>query len=70
MNYIETIMTAIGSGAIKLPKGGVLSPTISHDSWCKINKGKKECNCNPDISVETDEGLIFLNKDGSVKKTI
>jgi hypothetical protein len=44
-------------------------PQIAHDNWCKIYKGKP-CNCNPDISVETDDGLIFLNEDGSIKKKI
>jgi len=67
MSYMETIFKAIEKGSI--PSVGVLMPQIAHDNWCKIYKGKP-CNCNPDISVETDDGLIFLNEDGSIKKKI
>lgn len=65
-NYMETIMLALEKGTIK---GGLLMPQVAHDSWCKINKGK-ECNCHPEISVETDDGLIFLNDNGSIKNKI
>jgi hypothetical protein len=68
MNYMETILKAVYKGNLKAVDG-VLMPQIAHDKWCKIYKSKP-CNCNPDISVETDDGLIFLNEDGSIKKKI
>lgn len=68
MNYMETLFSAIEKGNLKATDG-ILMPQIAHDKWCKIYKNKP-CNCNPDISVETDDGLIFLNKDGSIKKKI
>jgi len=67
MSYMETIMLAIQKGSI--PTGSVLMPQIAHDNWCNINNGKS-CNCNPDISVETEDGLVMLNKDGSIKEKI
>ena len=67
MSYMETIILAMQKGSI--PTNGVLMPQIAHDEWCKINKGKS-CNCNPDISVETEDGLVMLNKDGSIRKKI
>ena len=67
MNYMETILKAIEMGSIQM--GGLLFPEVAHDSWCSMNKGES-CNCEPQVSVETEEGLIILNKDGSIKTKI
>lgn len=67
MNYMETILKAIEKGSIQM--GGLLFPEVAHDSWCAMHKGEA-CNCEPEVSVETEEGLIILNKDGSVKTKI
>ena len=66
-NYMETILKAVEKGSISI--GGLLFPEVAHDSWCDMHKGK-DCNCEPEISVETEEGLIILNKDGSIKTKI
>lgn len=66
-SYMDTILKAVEKGSIQL--GGLLIPSVAHDSWCAMHKGK-DCNCEPEISVETEEGLIILNKDGSVKTKI
>ena len=66
-NYMETIFKAIEMGSIKT--GGLLFPEVAHDSWCAMHKDEV-CNCNPEVSVETEEGLIILNKDGSIKTKI
>ena len=67
INYMETIFKAIEMGSLKT--GGLLFPEVAHDSWCNMHK-EKPCNCNPEVSVETEEGLIILNKDGSIKTKI
>jgi hypothetical protein len=65
-DYMATIMMALEKGNLK---GGLLMPKIAHDDWCELDKTQK-CNCNPEISVETEDGLIYLNEDGSIKKQI
>jgi len=67
-NYTETIFKAIENGNLKT-SDGVLTVGVAHDNWCKIYKNKS-CNCNTEISVETNDGLVFLNKDGSIKRKI
>ena len=66
-NYMETIFKAIEMGSIKT--GGLLFPEVAHDSWCNMHKDEA-CNCEAEVSVETEEGLIILNKDGSIKTKI
>jgi hypothetical protein len=68
MTYMETILQAVEKGNL-VAKDGILMPQIAHDNWCKIYKNKP-CNCNPEISVETDDGLVYLNKDGSINRKI
>ena len=67
MSYMDTIIKAIEKGSIQT--GGLLFPEVAHDSWCAMHQDKP-CNCDPEISVETEEGLIILNKDGSIKTKI
>jgi hypothetical protein len=64
---MDTIIKAIEKGNIQT--GGLLFPEVAHDSWCAMHQDKP-CNCDPEISVETEEGLIILNKDGSIKTKI
>jgi hypothetical protein len=66
-NYMDTILKAINMGSIKT--GSLLFPEVAHDSWCAMHNDQ-DCNCNPEISVETEEGFIILNKDGSIKTKI
>ena len=66
-NYMEIIIKAIEKGSIQT--GGLLFPEVAHDSWCAMHN-EEPCNCNPEISVETEEGFIILNKDGSIKTKI
>lgn len=44
-------------------RGKVYSPKIAHDEWCKFNNGK-ECNCYPDITIETPIGAFSIDHDG------
>jgi hypothetical protein len=67
-NYIETIFKAIENGNLKT-SDGVLTVGVAHDKWCKIYENKS-CNCNTEISVETNDGLVSLNKDGSIRQII
>ena len=67
-NHTKIILNAVKKGTLKPLE--VLMPTVLHDDWCGIYGHKKVCNCNPEVSVETQDGLIFLDKDGSIKKTI
>jgi len=66
MDYMARIMKAISDGVI--PKGGVLMPQIKHQRKCKWEKGR--CTCIPDISIETEDGYIELDKNGNVQKKI
>ena len=42
-------------------------PEIQHDSWCKGLKGG-DCNCVPDIYIETDNGRFEVTTSGKMKK--
>ena len=64
---MDIIIKAIEKGSIQT--GGLLFPEVAHDSWCAMHKDEP-CNCDPEISVETEEGLIILHKDGSIKTKI
>ena len=66
-NYMEVIFRAIEMGSIQ--GGGLMFPEVAHDSFCAMHKDEP-CNCIPEISVETEEGLIILNNDGSIKTKI
>jgi hypothetical protein len=48
--------------------GLFLNPEIRHDDWCKVMKGKPECNCSPDIYIELDDGRFQITKAGTLKK--
>jgi hypothetical protein len=44
-NYLAQLLAALERG--DLPSGGVRHAYVEHDDWCRLLKGKGECNCNP-----------------------
>jgi hypothetical protein len=32
------------------PPGRVTHMIVQHDDWCRLLRGKGDCNCNPDIT--------------------
>jgi hypothetical protein len=48
-------------------KPGLHSIRIAHDNWCSIYSGSGECNCDPDVSLESsspnmdDHAKIFTS---------
>ena len=66
MDYMQRIMKALSDGHIT---GGVVMPNVQHDDDCGALKGEP-CTCVPDISVETEDGYIEIDVDGSIKKKI
>jgi hypothetical protein len=71
LNYMERINKALAE-FLKPKKPGemglFLNPDIRHDDWCKMMKGKPECNCSPDIYIELDDGRFEITRAGTLKK--
>lgn len=69
--FLRRIQTAFDSGAITddLFKEGVISRiTVAHDPHCGIYSNE-ECNCDPDITIDTGSTYISINEDGTIKET-
>ena len=64
LSYIERI--ALASKDF-MKSGKMFFPEICHDNWCKALKGG-DCNCVPDIYVETDDGRFEITTSGKMKK--
>ncbi len=52
-------------GRPELPPGGVSNVSVSHDGWCKSNRGKP-CNCFPTITVRTATTTYLLDEQGDL----
>lgn len=63
MNYMERILLAQLSGG--LPPKSVSFITIAHDDNCQALKGGG-CNCDCDISFPTEDGVAYIQADGSL----
>ena len=63
--YVERL--AIASEEFITRKGQMFFPEIQHDSWCKGLKGG-DCDCVPDIYIETDNGRFEVTTSGKMKK--
>jgi hypothetical protein len=48
-NYLAQLLAALERG--DLPSGGVCHAYVEHDDWCRLLKGKGECNCNPVVRL-------------------
>lgn len=62
--YLRRILIAQGLGLID--SAAAAHVAVAHDSWCKAQVGNGECNCDPEISMETDRGRVFIDRDGSL----
>jgi hypothetical protein len=70
LNYSERIALALPHYMKPTKKGEMgkmYFPEIQHDTWCKALKNE-DCNCKPDIFIETDDGRLEVLMDGSVRK--
>ena len=66
-NYKKRLNTALDLGIIDA--GTVNHAFICHDSWCGVYSGH-ECNCNPDITIQTPTGRMKVNSDGTVQSIL
>jgi hypothetical protein len=62
--YLRRLKKALDAGTIQ--PGDVALASVAHDSWCSIHRGR-ECNCDPEITLETARGRIELQSDGTMK---
>lgn len=62
--YLRRLLIAQGLGLID--SGSMAHATVAHDSWCQAQTGNGECNCDPEISLKTNEGIVFIDRDGSL----
>ena len=69
MNYQERLAKAQGELGKVMRPGGVYHVDICHDSWCKTQRGKKNCNCDPDILLVVDGLRLEIGRDGTVAVT-
>jgi hypothetical protein len=51
--YMDKIIGDVTGKVEELSEGqrkllGILEVTVLHDDWCKLLKGKGECNCSPE----------------------
>jgi hypothetical protein len=66
--YMHRVLAAMGNGTMpSMP--GVHIVTIEHDPRCSIYRGRG-CNCVPDMSVSSPEGVTVIGMDGSGKRVM
>jgi len=65
MNYWDRILAARTSGA--MPRAAVHICTIEHSHSCTFYCGGG-CNCVPDISIVTADGVYVLDEHGVGKR--
>ena len=46
--------------------GSVCHVSVAHDLCCGIYFGD-ECNCNPEITIPTNKGLMRITRDGIIE---
>ena len=63
-NYQLKLIAALGAG---LPADGVGHVTVAHDKTCGVFAGR-ECNCTPDITINTGGQVSVVAPDGSVSR--
>jgi hypothetical protein len=58
-NYIKKQMTLISSGGIKPERGRLTHISFEHDDSCGIFKRPVHyCDCDPSLTVESDEEYL------------
>lgn len=62
--YLRRIRKAVEKNP--LLESQVSSVNVSHDAGCGVYQ-KAECNCDPLIIVTTEDGVIEILKDGSIR---
>ena len=63
--YIKRIEKALKNGLID--KGTVAHAVIAHDLGCGVYSGK-DCDCDPDITIETKQWTFAIQRDGTLVK--
>jgi hypothetical protein len=51
-NYLAQLLAALECA--NLPSGTVHHAHVEHDDWCRLLKGKGECNCNPTVLLQEE----------------
>ena len=66
--YLSRLLRAVNLGFIDA--GTCARVMVAHDDWCELKKGGS-CNCNPDITIHTDDGSTFnVLADGSLRRRV
>ena len=63
--YRKRLNAALRKGIVD--KGSVAHASIFHDDWCGIYSGG-ECNCNPEILIRTNQGVVAVMVDGTLER--
>jgi hypothetical protein len=64
--YLHRLVAAHAKGAMPA-KPGVHFAAIEHDASCSIYRGHG-CDCVPDISISSADGVTVIGEDGSGRK--
>lgn len=62
--YMRRINRALENWVID--PGSVCHANIGHDLSCNIYRGD-ECNCDPEITIPTNKGLVRITRDGIIE---
>jgi hypothetical protein len=58
-NYKDKLMATVSLAKSMHAAGhrGVMMAEVQHDNWCRLLKGRGECNCNPEIVMKPAPSL-------------
>ena len=63
-NFLKKLAIMAAQG--KIPKTSVLDVDVEHDDWCAFLKDcRKECNCDPNVSIRKTISHIRTGKSWS-----
>lgn len=63
--YMRRISKAVEKGIIDV--GAMAHAFVAHDSDCGIY-AEKDCDCDPDITIKTQQGAMMVQNDGTLVK--
>jgi hypothetical protein len=69
IGYLERILVASNDSEHGMFTG-ILMPEVQHDTWCKQLNRKGDCNCTPNIFIETNDGRFEIDIQGKIKKIV
>jgi hypothetical protein len=61
--YMRRLLLAKKRGLID--GGTIFHAKIYHDDWC-AQFSSRACNCDPDIAIETSDGVVMVDRNGTL----